>query len=89
MMSILEQRQIVESAFLPLSCRCTIGADNKVTLELRKPMDERVLLSVADIQRDELASSRSISQVVLRVRQLLACESTGIQKTARHGRSFA
>ena len=71
MMSILEQRQIVEAAFLPLACRCTIGADDLVALEVRDPDDERLLLNVDGIHREELASSRSISQLVLRVRQQL------------------
>lgn len=72
MMSILEQRQIIESAFLPLNCRCTIEADDCMTLEMRAREDDRVLLRVEGIQRSELSSSRSISQLVLRVRQQLA-----------------
>ncbi|MDD1508753.1 DUF1652 domain-containing protein [Pseudomonas sp. CNPSo 3701] len=88
MMSILEQRQIVEAAFLPLACRCTIAADDRVTLELRDPNDERLLLSLADIHRDELASSRSISQLVLRVRQQLVFVSSGMAAPQRQ-RSLA
>jgi len=72
MMSILEQRQIMESAFLPLNCRCTIEADDTMTLEIRAPEDDQVLLCVSGIQRSELSSSRSISQLVLRLRQQLA-----------------
>ncbi|SFD67966.1 Protein of unknown function [Pseudomonas straminea] len=83
MMSILEQRQIVEAAFLPLACRCTIGTNDLVTLELRDPGDDRLLLSVADAQRAELASSRSISQLVLRVRQQLVLLEPGMAAPKR------
>ncbi len=76
MMSILEQRQIIESAFLPLNCRCTIEVDDTMTLEIRAPRIEQVMLRVEGIQRSELSSSRSISQLVLRLRQQLAtCET--------------
>ena len=88
MMSILEQRQIVEAAFLPLACRCTIGADDLVTLELRHPDDERLLLNVDGIHREELASSRSISQLVLRVRQRLERLEPGMA-APQHQRSLA
>ncbi|MEQ9724577.1 MULTISPECIES: DUF1652 domain-containing protein [unclassified Pseudomonas] len=71
MMSILEQRQIVESAFLPFNCRCTVEADGTLTLEIRAPQSDHVLLRADGIQRGELASSRSISQLVLRLRQQL------------------
>lgn len=71
MMSILEQRQIVEAAFLPLGCRCSIEADDTVTIQIRASDDERVLLNATGINRSELSSSRSISQLVLRLRRAL------------------
>lgn len=74
MMSILEQRQIIESAFLPLNCRCTVEADDTLTLEIRSPEGERLLFSADGIPRSELSSSRSISQLVLRLRQQLATQ---------------
>lgn len=76
MMSILEQRQIVESAFLPFSCRCTIETDGILTLEIRSPQSDQILLRADGIQRGELASSRSISQLVLRLRQQLITRET-------------
>ncbi|WP_070885336.1 DUF1652 domain-containing protein [Pseudomonas sp. D1-3] len=87
MMSILEQRQIMESAFLPLNCRCTIEADDTMTLEIRAPEDDHLLLSVSGIQRSELSSSRSISQLVLRLRQQLATHES--QNSARQVGSLA
>jgi len=76
MMSILEQRQIIESAFLPLNCRCTVEADDSMTLEIRAPRNDQVLMRVEGIQRGELSSSRSISQLVLRLRQQLVAHET-------------
>lgn len=71
MMSILEQRQIIESAFLPFYCRCTIEAGDTVAIQVRSPEDGQVLLEVAGIDRAELSSSRSISQLVLSLRHQL------------------
>lgn len=76
MMSILEQRQIIESAFLPFNCRCTVEADDTLTLEIRAPENNRVLMRAEGIQRSELSSSRSISQLVLRLRQQLTTQET-------------
>lgn len=74
MMSILEQRQIIESAFLPLNCRCHVEADNTLSVQIRAADGDRVLLGVKGIQRNELSSSRSISQLVLRLRQQVALQ---------------
>ena len=74
MMSILEQRQIIESAFLPLNCRCLVEADNTLSVQIRAAGDDRVLLGVKGIQPNELSSSRSISQLVLRLRQQVALQ---------------
>lgn len=71
MMSILEQRQIIESAFLPLQCRCSIEANDTVAIQIRSPEDGQVLLDVTGIERSELSSSRSISQLVLSLRHQL------------------
>ncbi|NQD80765.1 DUF1652 domain-containing protein [Pseudomonas sp. CrR14] len=71
MMSILEQRQIIESAFLPLQCRCSIEAGDTVAIQIRSPEDGQVLLDVTGIERSELSSSRSISQLVLSLRHQL------------------
>ncbi|OLU27345.1 hypothetical protein BVH03_14075 [Pseudomonas sp. PA15(2017)] len=76
MMSILEQRQIIESAFLPLNCRCLVEADDTLTVQIRAVGGERVLLGVKGIQRNELSSSRSISQLVLRLRQQVTLQES-------------
>lgn len=89
MMSILEQRQIVESAFLPLDCRCTIEAGDTVVIQIRAAEDGRALLSVTGIDRAELSSSRSISQLVLRLRHRLETQSQGVEKLKRNNGSLA
>ncbi|WP_257027059.1 DUF1652 domain-containing protein [Phytopseudomonas flavescens] len=70
-MSILEQRQIIESAFLPLHCHCKIDANDSVTIEIKDSHSGQVQLIVAGLKRSNLDSSRSISQLVLEVRQHL------------------
>ncbi|WP_244160638.1 DUF1652 domain-containing protein [Phytopseudomonas punonensis] len=88
-MSILEQRQIIESAFLPLNCRCTIGPDGTATIELRAPDDHRLLIRIADIPHHELSSSRGISQLVMRVRGQLALQERGAIGAQREAVSLA
>ncbi|KIQ03542.1 MULTISPECIES: DUF1652 domain-containing protein [Pseudomonas] len=72
MMSPLEFRQIVESAFLPMKCTCSVAPDDSVTIQIRDPATEAVLLNVAGLKRSELGSSRAISKIVLQIRQDLA-----------------
>ena len=89
MMSILEQRQIIESAFLPLNCRCLVEADDTLTVQIRAVDGERMLLGVKGIQRSELSSSRSISQLVLRLRQQVTVqESTHVPSRERESRAL-
>ncbi|WP_319802002.1 DUF1652 domain-containing protein [Pseudomonas sp. BIGb0408] len=71
-MSPLEFRQIVESAFLPMKCTCSVAPDDSVTIQIRDPATEAVLLNVAGLKRSELGSSRAISKIVLQIRQDLA-----------------
>lgn len=72
MMSALEFRQIVESAFLPHRCVCSVGPDDSVTIQIRDPSTDDVLINIAGIKRSDLSSSRAISKLVLQVRQDLA-----------------
>lgn len=89
MMSILEQRQIIESAFLPLNCRCLVEADDTLTLQIRAAGGDQMLLGVKGIQRSELSSSRSISQLVLRLRQQVTVqESTHVPSRERESRAL-
>lgn len=72
MMSVLEFRQIVESAFLPLKCICTVAPDDSITIQIREPSSDDVMMTLAGLKRSELSSSRGISKLVLGIRQDLA-----------------
>lgn len=83
MMSVLELRRIVESAFSPLKCLCSVGPDNSVTIQIREPSSDDVLMTIAGLKRFELNSSRAISQLVLQVRQdleVLRCTPSASQR---------
>lgn len=88
MMSILEQRQIIESAFLPLHCRCTIEAGDTVAIQIRSPEDGQVLLEMNGIDRSELSSSRSISQLVMGLRHQLQNPGQSTVQQQRANDSF-
>ncbi|TBU97561.1 DUF1652 domain-containing protein [Phytopseudomonas dryadis] len=77
MMSVLEQRRIVECAFLPLVCHCTIDSSESVTIQVRDPVTAQVYLNVTGISRSELSSSRQISALVLQLRQDLRTLNSG------------
>ena len=69
MLSDLEQRQIVEAAFLPLRCRCTISADGSAMLQIFNPDSDEVRMTVVGIDRTELDNSRGILKLVLQIRE--------------------
>jgi len=77
MMSVLEQRRIIECAFLPLACSCSINADESVTIQIRDPVTAQVYLNVTGIARAELSTSRQISQLVMQLRQDLRTLNSG------------
>lgn len=69
MMPALEFRQIVESAFLPMKCICTVAPDDSVVIQLRDPSTDDLLITLAGLKRSDLSSSRAISKLVIQVRQ--------------------
>lgn len=77
MMSVLEQRHIVECAFLPLACNCSIDGSESVTIQIRDPVTAKVYLNVTGISRSELSTSRQISQLVAQLRQDLRTLNSG------------
>ncbi len=80
MMSVLEQRHIVECAFLPLACSCSIDGSESVTIQIRDPVTAQVYLNVTGISRAELSTSRQISQLVMQLRQDLLTLNSGTAK---------
>ncbi|WP_242675188.1 DUF1652 domain-containing protein [Phytopseudomonas dryadis] len=77
MMSVLEQRRIIETAFLPLNCRCSVCHDDSMVIEISDPLTREVLIKVTGIARSRLASSRDISRFVLQLRHDLRAAKDG------------
>ncbi|WNW11052.1 DUF1652 domain-containing protein [Pseudomonas sp. DTU_2021_1001937_2_SI_NGA_ILE_001] len=70
-LSTLELRSIVEGAFLPLNCTCTIAPDQSMTVQIAEPRTGRVDLLVTGISLERLNSSRDISNLVAELRDEL------------------
>lgn len=72
MLSTLELRNIIESSFLPVRCRCTQAADHSLTVQLYDRRFQQVDLQVTGISAAQLNSSRAISNLVIGLRRDLA-----------------
>ena len=70
-LSTLELRSIVESAFLPLRCTCSVSPDS-MTVQTIDPNSEKVELLVTGISLDRLNTTRDISELVAELRYDLA-----------------
>jgi hypothetical protein len=66
-LSNLELRSIIESAFLPLRCHCTI-IDDRMTVELVDASTDRVELLASGISLDQLDTSRALCELILKLR---------------------
>lgn len=71
MISTLEIRHIIESAFLPLACRCTISPGGSLTVHVTDPETGRADLVVTGIVTAKLNSSRAISDLIAELRNEL------------------
>lgn len=67
-LSTLELRSIVESAFLPMRCTCSIAPDSSMTVQITDPNSEKVELLVTGISLDRLNTTREISELVAELR---------------------
>lgn len=68
MISTLELRHIIESAFLPLSCTCRVNPDGYLSVQIFDQRSGRVDLYVTGIPTLELISSSAICNLVTRLR---------------------
>jgi hypothetical protein len=74
-LSDLELRSIIESAFLPLRCNCTVSAVKTMTVEVIDPSTEHVELYVTGIALDRLDTSRAICDLITQLRSDLDSHS--------------
>jgi hypothetical protein len=70
-LSDLELRSIVESAFLPLRCNCSVSALKTMTVEIIDPATDHVELFVSGIALDRLDTSRAICDLITQLRSEL------------------
>lgn len=71
-LSTLELRSIVEGAFLPLRCTCSVSQDESLTVQINDPSSDYVELLVTGISLNRLNTSRDISELVAELRHDLA-----------------
>lgn len=81
-LSDLELRSIIEGAFLPLRCNCTVSALKTMTVEIIDPVTQRVELLVTGIALDKLDTSRAICDLIT---QLRADLESGVHRHALAG----
>ncbi|MBD8474924.1 DUF1652 domain-containing protein [Pseudomonas sp. CFBP 8770] len=68
-LSALELRSIVEQAFLPQKCVCTLTSDQSLCVKLMNPQTDQVELFKADIPFDRVTSARERARLVLELRE--------------------
>jgi hypothetical protein len=66
-LSNLELRSIIESAFLPMRCDCTVLNDT-MTVEVIDPVTDHVELLVTGIALDRLDTSRALCELISELR---------------------
>lgn len=68
-LSALELRSIVEQAFLPQKCVCTLTSDQSLCVKLMNPQTDEVEVFKADIPLHRVTSARERARLVLELRE--------------------
>lgn len=69
MISRLELQHIIEVAFLPTECICSIHLDNSMTIQLLNPDTRKEELTVLGIDATKLATSHAIATLVAELKE--------------------
>ena len=64
MLSVLELRHVIESAFLPLSCRCRIEPQGSLQIQIYNPVSGHIELLVTGISICSLTGSQIINKLI-------------------------
>ncbi|MFJ4142695.1 DUF1652 domain-containing protein [Pseudomonas sp. NPDC089734] len=64
MLSHLELRHVMEVAFRPTICKCTIASDGLMTIELKNPETHVRELTMTGISTAKLSGGRAIAALV-------------------------
>ncbi|MCO8310807.1 DUF1652 domain-containing protein [Pseudomonas mandelii] len=67
MLSELELRHIIESAFLPLSCKCRVNPGGSLQAQIFEPVSGRVELLVTGIPTASLNCNRAIGKLIAEI----------------------
>ena len=70
MLSTLELRHIIETAFLPTKCMCSVRAGS-LMIQLVDPITQQELLTVAGVDLKSLGSSRAIARLIAEIKEEL------------------
>lgn len=68
MLSVLELRNIIESAFLPISCRCRVESPGYIQVQFFDSVTGRQQLLVTGISLAELSGNQAITKVIKEIR---------------------
>ena len=69
-LSALELRSIVEQAFLPSKCVCTVTSSQSLCVQLKNPQTDEVELFKSGIPLQRVTSARERARLVLELREL-------------------
>lgn len=69
MISVLELRHIVETAFLPKKCICSISPRGSMTVQIFNQETGMEELTVAGIDSSRIVSSRAIAALVAEINE--------------------
>ncbi|BAP41633.1 DUF1652 domain-containing protein [Pseudomonas sp. 21LCFQ02] len=69
LLSHADLRHIMETAFVPSLCKCTITADGLMSLELSHPRTQAEEFSLSGIPVAQLDTGRAIASLVLGIRE--------------------
>ncbi|MBU6961566.1 DUF1652 domain-containing protein [Pseudomonas sp. CVAP len=64
MLSTLELRHLIESAFLPLSCQCRVDPGGSLHAQIFEPVTGRVELLVTGIPVSSLSGNLAITKLI-------------------------
>ncbi|WP_206758018.1 DUF1652 domain-containing protein [Pseudomonas lutea] len=74
--SPLELRHIVETAFFPLHCRCSSNARREITIEVFDPVYGSVVV-MGGVPAETLGNSRAISDFIAQIRSEVSLIKAG------------
>lgn len=74
--SLLELRHIIESAFLPLDCRCSCNSQGELTIEVSDPVLGSIVV-MGGVPAATLGSSRAISNFIAQIRSEVSLIKSG------------